>query len=258
MALQTHSKFYFGYTVNATNTSLDFDEGGGELQASVSQGGYSYTELGAAIQNAMNEVGGQVYTVTTNRDDRTYTISASGTFDLLINSGSRSGSSVFSLAGFTGADVTGAITYTSNLSSGSEYTTQLMLQDYIPSSDFQGAQNAAVNEAASGEIEVVTFGSRLNIQMNFKFITDYPMGNSSIIRNRPTGVSDFRTFIQFMITKARFEFMPDENDADSFEKVILESTPDDSNGISYKLNELVGRGLPGFYDSGIMTLRVIS
>jgi len=258
MALQTHSKFYFGYTVDATNIALDFDEGGGELQASVAQGGYSYTELGEAIQNAMNEVGGQVYTVSTNRADRTFTIAAAGNFDLLISSGSRSGSSVFSLAGFTGSDVTGTNSYTSNSVSGSQYTTQLKLQDYVPSEDFQGAQNAAVNESASGEVEVVTFGSRLNIQMNFKFITDYSMGDSSVIRNRPTGVSDFRTFIQFMITKARFEFMPNEDDENTFQKVILESTSGDSDGISYKLIELVGKSLPGFYDSGVIILRVVS
>jgi len=258
MALNTHSKFYFGYTVGSTNFSLDFDEGGGELQAVVQQGGYSYTELGAAIQNAMNEVGGQAYTVTLTRADRTFTITAPGAFDLLITSGTRIGVGVFTLAGFTGADVTGLSAYTSNSAAGSAYTTQLKLQDYVAPEDFQGAAEGVVNRAASGEIEVVRFGTESFAQMNFRFLTNIPMDNSSVIRNRPTGVADFRTFIQFMITKARFEFMPDEDDANVFFKVILESTATNADGISYKLVEQYNRGLPDFFDSGVTTLRVVS
>lgn len=257
MALNTHSRFYFGFDIDSTNNAIDFDEGSGEIQATVSVGSYTITEFAAEIETALNAVGGQTYTVSLNRNTRKITISAGSNFSLLISSGSRSGSTAYTLAGFTGADLSGASSYTGDSKSGSEYTTQFKLQDYVPSSDFQRAANAVVNKSVSAQVEVVKFGTEKFIEANFRFLTDRTQGSGSPIRNRPTGVSDFRTFLQFMVTKAPFEFMPDENDQATFEKVILESTPSERDGIGYKLRELVNLGLPGFYESRTLKFRVV-
>jgi len=256
MSISTHSRFFFDYDVDSSNNALDFDEGGGELNATLNVGSYTFTEFAAEIKRAMDDVGGQAYTVTANRSTRTITISATSNFSLLITSGSNAGSSVFGDAGFTGADVSGTNSYEGNTTAGSEYTTQFILQNYIPSTNFQKAASGVVNKAASGAVEVVTFGTEKFIRMQFLFITDITQGGS-VIRNRPSGVSDFRTFMQFMITKQPFEFMPDEDTVATFQKVILESTPEDGDGIGYRLQELFTRGLPGYYDSGNITLRVI-
>lgn len=258
MSLSTHSRFFFDYTVDATNNALDFDEGASELQATIAVGSYTFTEFAAAIATAMNNVGGQAYTVTANRSTRDITISAPGNFSLLITSGTRVATAIYTDAGFTGADLTGASTYTGNNTSGQGYTTQFILQDHIPSTDFQKAASGVVNKSANGNVEVVTFGTETFIQMNFKFINNYAQPTGGPIRNRATGVADFRTFMQFMITKQPFEYMADEDTVATFEKVILESTPESSDGIGYKLNELVDRGLPGYFESGILLLRVVT
>ena len=258
MSLTTHSRFFFDFDVDSTNNALDFDEGAAEIQATVATGSHTFTEFAAAIQTALNSVGGQAYTVTANRATRTITIAAPGNFALLITSGTRAGSSTYGDAGFTGADLTGNNSYEGHTTAGQEYTTQFILQDHIPSDNFRKAASGVVNKSASGAVEVVTFGTELFIEMNFKFINDKAQPAGSPIRNRATGVVDFLTFIQFMITKQPFEFMPDEDTVATFEKVILEKTPEDGKGIGYKLRELTTRGLPNYFDSGILVLRVIT
>ncbi len=257
MSINTHSKFYFGYDVDQNNGSLDFSEGGGEIQATVPVGSYTMTEFAAEVQAALNQVGGQTYTVTVDRNNRRLTISAAGTFELLITTGTRIGTTVYTLAGFTGADLTGAITYTGNGASGSQYSTQFILQDFIPTTDFQRASEASVNRSVSGQVEVIQFGLEKFMEANFRWITDIAIGGGSPIRNRATGVADFRTFLQFLTTKAPFEFMVDENDSATFEKMILESSPGEREGIGYKLKELTNLGLPGFFESRVLKFRVV-
>lgn len=258
MSLTTHSRFYFGHTITADNQYIDFDEGAGELGATLRVGAYSFTEFVDEIERAMNEVGLQEYTVTGNRTTRKITIAAGSAFDLLISTGAHAGASAFDLAGFTGADVTGATSYLGNAASGSEYTTQFILQSHIASDDYRGSAYGVVNKAASGRTEVVTFGDENFVQFNLKFVTDYSQPSGAPIRSSATGVADLRTFMQYLITKAPLEYMPDEDDADTFETVLLESTQDDSKGLKYKLRELYGQGLPGYFETGILTMRVLT
>lgn len=257
MSLTTHSRFFFGYEITSANSSLDFDEGAAELQATLNVGSFTFTEFAVEIKRAMDDVGGQAYIVTANRSTRTITISASGNFALLLTSGTRTGSSIYGDAGFTGADLTGTNTYEGNNTAGDGYTTQFILQDHIASEDFEESVSESINESASGNLEVVTFGDRNFVQMNFKFLTDKSQPGS-VIRNRPTGIADFRVLIKFMRTKQPFEFMPDEDIVATFQKVLLETSPQSSKGTGFKLRELFDRGLPGHFDSGILKLRVIT
>jgi len=259
MALNTHSRFYFDYNITSDFFAIDFDEGGGEIQADVEIGSYTLTEVLVEVAAAMTDAGGQEYTVSVDRDTRLVTISAPGTFDLLVSSGTRVGQGVWNILGFTTVvDRTGATSYVADEAAGEEYTTQFKLQDYVPSDQFQQAAEGTVNKAASGEIEVVKFGQEKFITARFNFITSRTISDSQVIRNRPTGRDDFIAFLQYLTTKRPLEFMPDEDDTSTFEKVILESLPGSRDGIGYKLSELYGRGLPEFYDSGILTFRVVS
>ncbi len=257
MSLNTHSKFYYGFTIDETNSSLDFKEGAPEIQATIDSGSYTPEELAVAIKTALDAVGANTYTVSFNRTTRVFTISTGSNFQLLVSTGSRAGSSIFSTIGLTGSDRTGASTY-SGVASGSEYTTQFILQDYVPEENFRRAAYASVNKSASGEVEVVTYGIERFFEMNFKFITDVEMTNDCPIRNNPNGISDFLDFIRFATTKAKMEFMPDEDDVNSFYKVILESEPSEKDGTGYKLKELYDKGLPGYYDSGVLKFRVVT
>lgn len=258
MSLSTHSAFYYGFDVDSSNNKLDFDEGGGELTATITSGSYTLTEYAAALETALNVAGGFTYTVTVARATRKLTIATSdGNFSLLAQTGSSIGVGAWTMMGFAATDLSGAMTYTSDGNAGSAYTTQFILQDYISSNNWKGAANATVNRTASGRVEVIQFGSEQFMQCEFKFINDITQPNGPI-RNRASGVADFRTFMEQLITKAPIEFMADEDTPGTYEKMILESTPDSKDGVSFKLKERYDIGLPGYYDSGVLKFRVVS
>ncbi len=258
MSISSHSKFYFGHTVTVSNNSIDFNEGFGEKKATLNIGEYTPTEYASEIARAMNAVAGitLTYSCTFNRSTRKLTLSADGTFSILIASGSRIGTGAYTLMGFGTVDLSGSSSYIGGSVSGSEYITQFVVQDYTPSTNYKNATDATVNKAASGRIEVFKFGDESFIQMNFKFITDIAQPTGSIIRNDASGVSKLITFLDYLITKAPIEFMPDENNVSIFQKVILESISDNEKGVGYKLKELYHKGLPNYYETGIMKFRV--
>ena len=259
MSLSTHSAFYFGFNVTTSNNKIDFDEGGGELTATINVGSYTLTDFATAIETALNNAGAFTYTVTVTRATRKLTIaSADGNFSLLAATGSSVTVSTWSLMGFAATDLSAAATYTSDGNAGSSYTTQYILQDYIKTTDWQGAANATINRTASGRVEVIQFGSEEFMQCEFKFINDITQPSTGPIRNRASGVSNFRTFMQALVTKAPIEFMADEDTPATFEKMILESTPASKDGVTYKLKERYDIGLPGYYDSGVLVFRVVS
>lgn len=257
MSLTTHSRIYYGLSVDETNFQIDFDEGGGELTADLQIGDYSLTELVDEVERALNEAGALTYTTTLDRSTRKITISAGANFDLLISSGSHAGTSAFDLIGFTGADLTGDDSYESNLGAGSEYVTQFIPQSYVSSDDLRGFAYATVNKSASGRVEMVTFGEEQFVEFNLKYITNIVQGTGTPIRTNISGKSDALALIRNLISKAPIEFMPDEDDYGDYETLQLESTPEDQNGTKYKLKELLGQNLPGYFETGVLKFRVI-
>jgi len=251
----TFSLFYFNFDVDKSNRFLNFKEGAGpELTASVAVGSHTFTEILTEVKTAMDAVGALVYTVTGDRDTREITISSTSAFDLLISSGTQVGSSVFATIGFTGADLTGLTTYTGN-PAGQIYEPQFKLQSFISSEDSQESVNASVNTTANGEVEVIRFGLAKFIEMNIRYGTDLK-ADGKVIKNNPTGLTDLRTFMQFITTKAPVEFMIDIDTRSTFQKVILESTPSSRQGIGYRLNERYDNNLPGYFDTGPLTFRI--
>jgi hypothetical protein len=259
MSLTTHSKFYFNYEITQDNNAIDFKEGAGpELQATIAVGSYSLTDFLDAIAAALNDAGALTYTVAVNRVTRIITISTTSTFSLLVSSGSRIGTGAWSAMGFSGADRTAASTYAGNLAAGSEYVTQFILQSHVATDDSIAAAEGTVNSSASGKVEVYRFGENRFMECNLMYATNRALPTGSRIRNDASGLSKLRIFMQFLITKGPVEFMPNEDDEATFETLMLESTPDDKNGISYKLKELYGKGLPGFYETGILKFRRVN
>lgn len=260
MSINTTPVFYYGFTVTVNDIYLNFTEDSGitELTALISAGSYSFTDLASEIALRMNNIGGQEYIVTANRADRTYTISASGpsNFDLLFSSGSNSGLSIASVIGFAATDLTGANTYTSATSAGSEYIPQFPLQNYVGLDDFQEIAQASINESASGAVEVYSIGTRKFLEFNIGPITDNPMRKGSLFINNPNAVSELRSFLQYCITKGDLEFMADESDRSVLTAtIILERTPSSGTGTGYKLRELYSRGLVGFFETGTLKFR---
>lgn len=257
MSITTISKFYYNYSIDATNYQIDFDEGGSELTAELNFGDYSLTEFVTEVQRAMNAAGALTYTVSVARSTRYITISAGSNFSLLTTSGSH-GANTFSLLGFSGADKTGASTYTGSSGAGSVFTPQFRLQSYVPPENYRSKRNVTIHETANSNIEVVYFGNLQMIEMDIRFSTNIEQPSSGPITNNSTGVADLNSFMNFLISKAKLEFMPDANDPDTYYTVILESTAQDKNGTEYKLKERTDISAPGYYDTGVLVFRVVT
>lgn len=259
MTISTMSAFFYGHDVTELNYALNFDEGSGELLASVSIGDYTPEQICDAVASAMNSSGTQEYTVAFDRDTRKITISAASNFSLLIVSGTSSGLSIFSLLGFTGiADLTGAKTYTGASTSGSAYFPQIPLQNYTSFANWLVPSGAKTNVSADGSrIEVVSFGEQRFMEFELPFITDIDTTGSPIEYNA-TGVSDYIAFIEYAITKSVLQFIPDRDTPETYDDCILESTVESKEGTAHKLKEMYSRKLPGYYDTGKLVFRKVT
>lgn len=257
MTIKTNCIFYYGHTIDDTNSNLDFKEGGGpEITATLDIGDYTFEEFAAEIEKALNAASTlpQVYTVVANRATQRIEVSSTGTFSLLVSSGSHLGTSCWDLMGFTGSDRTGASSYKGDSQSGSSYIPAFLLQEYVDPENQEGFISPAVNLSASGQVEVIKFGTENFLNANITMVSDIPQDNR-VIRTDLNGVANLRTFMRYLITKAKIEFMPDIGDRDTFEKLLLESTPESETGTAFLLKELTDRGLAGYYETGQLKFR---
>lgn len=256
--INTFSKFYYGISVTTDNKWFDFDEGSGELNAEIPVGDYTLETLADAVETALNAVGDDTYTVTVVRSTRIMTISSTGTFSVLISTGTNTGSGIYSLLGISDVvDIGAAATCVSDVAIGSSYTPQYKLQDYISHEDMRKLRNATRNKSAGGQVEVQSFGTDRMFQFSIKFATDIWQPSGGPITNDSSGVSKLRSFMQSAITQTIIQFMPDSSDSSTYYNVYLESTGYDSNGLGYQLQEQYGRGLVGYFETGLLTFRIL-
>jgi len=255
MSIFTTPIFYYGYAVTVNDIYLNFNEGVGEITALVPAKSYSFTDLANAIATAMNNVGGQEYTVTANRDEQTYTISAASSFTLLFGTGANAGLSIASVIGFNATDKAGLTTYTSDNAAGSSYVPQFPLQNFVGFDDFEEFAEANINQSASGSVEVYSIGTRRFMEFAIGPITDNPMSKGSQFIQNPNAVAELREFMRYGITKGDIEFMIDRDTRANFSTIILEKTPSSGKGVGYKLKELYSKGLVGFFETGKLTYR---
>jgi hypothetical protein len=257
MQLSKHSKFYFGWQVTTNNRFIDFNDGSGVKLATLKVGYYSSSDLAIEIAKQMNATSLVDFTATFDRSTRKFTISAATNFLLLFLTGANSGSSAFELLGYTQTDKSGTNSYLAENSSGLEYVTQFYLQGYKDTSTNRKAIEGVINKSSSGDIEVIKFGNERFMSCEILFITNEIQNTASIIRTNQSGVEDYIRFIEWCTEKAPVEFMIDENDEDTFQELILESTEQDSKGLDYDLVEEYERGLPDYFKSGRLTFRLI-
>ncbi len=254
--LDSFSVFYYGYVIDSSSKFINFDEGGGELSAELEVGSYTLDQMRTQIKTAMDAVGADTYTISVDRQTRKITISSTGTFSLLLGTGSQVGSSPFSILGFTtGTDTASAASHTSDFASGDIYEPQFRLQDYIDAENYQEFIDSKVNEAASGDLEVVNFGTRKFVEMSFHWITNITPQDGKAIKQNATGLQDARRFLQYITQKNPIEFMSNIDDRDTFERLVLESTPTNQKGTGYKLNPLYSRSLPDYYEINRLKFR---
>lgn len=253
------ASFYYVESVTSNNFYLDFNEGGPELTAEIPSGDYTLEELANIVEAQMNATtaNARVYTVTVDRTTRKISITGSGTFSLLVSTGTHVGNDIYSLIGFTGSNRTGSLTYIGNNAVGTEYVPQFPLQEYVDQEDFQKSVSASINKSANGIVEVVSFGTEKFYDFNIMFITNIDVGNQGPIINNATGLTNARLFMRFCISKRQLEFMPDRSDPNTFYKVLLEKTDEESNGTGYRLKEMYTKNLPGYFETGNLRFKVI-
>lgn len=254
--ITTLSSFYYGTKVTRLNRALDFSEGGGpEIQASLNIGDYTLEDFALEIQRAMRIAGSLSYTVTVNRNTRRITITAPSDFELLSDTGSRTGEAIWALAGFsTGSDYTGASTYTGASGAGYEYRCQYPVDSYRSADENPTRENATFTVTPTGVGQMLSFADSARVEMDIRLIT-----NITTIRNTPfyanaSGVSDFRNFMSYLLDKNKVEFIPDVSDRADYVKVFLESTQEDKDGYSYSLKNM---GTPNIHRSGDLTFRKV-
>lgn len=257
MSISTRSAFIYGHTITEGNNEfINFMEDGvTELSTTIDIGSYTISQFINKVAQALNDIGDNTYTVSLDRATRLITISADANFDLLVTNGTQVSISAFSLMGFT-TDRTGALTYTADIPSGSIYYPQYNLMGYVAFEDMEESVQSKVNESSSGEIEVISYGTRNFSEFNIKYATD--IINQGAITDNPTGVSDLRIFMQYITKKRPFEFLPDKDIPDTFDSAILESTTKSKDGTGFMLRELYSQKLANYFETGKLTLRRIT
>lgn len=256
--INTYSKFYYGIEVTSDSKYLDFDEGAGELTLEFSPGFYSLEEIASTLEDKFNELGTDTYTVTVNRSTRKITIATSGTVDLLWDSGTNADNTIGEVLGFViSADDTSVTSIQSDNALGSEYIPQFKLQDYVSEADYRMLRNATKNKSASGLVEVINFGTDRFYEFSIKFSTNIPQPSNGPIISNTSGVEDLEDFMRYLILGGPCEFIPDSSDPSVFDKVLLDSTANDGNGLGYKLQEQYGRGLAGYFETGLLKFRIL-
>ena len=253
MTLFTRSKWVFGHNVTQDNQNITIVEGLDTFVIAIDVGSYTFTEFASQIQFQMNEVLTETYTVTTNRDAQTLTIDSTGTFDLLIFSGNAS--SLFPLMGFTGADLTGVSSATSDSMSGENYTPQIPLQDFINFDNDQAASLSSVNTSASGRVQAVRFGINKFMTCNIRWVHDTD-SVKTFLEADPNAESNLRNFLEYATLKRRLEFVPNVGDNSTFTPCILESTRSSRDGTGFQIREI--QNLAGWYESGRLRFRELN
>lgn len=257
--IDTYSKFYYGFTVTGSNKYLDFDEGAGELTAEIVPSTYTLEDLAQAVEDALNEAGSLQYTVTTNRASRLLTITSTGPVDYLAATGTNVvlGASVFPTLGYPATDVLASTSFTSSTAIGSVYSPQYKLQDYIDQQDSRKNRDATLSKSASGKVEIQSFGTDRFFEFSIKFATNIFQPSGGPIVNNQNGVTNLRAFMQWLMDKNYIEFMPDASAPNIYYRLVLESAAGSSDGMGYKLQEQYARGLTGYWETGVLTFRII-
>lgn len=257
MAQNDRALFLYNTDVTQFNKYINFKNAalGPELTATIPIGNYTATELAFQIKKQLDLVDGvNTYTVGINRGvsaglENRLTISSSGSyFSLLFATGTNAANAIWQVIGFNNQDYTSALSYTGYKSIGNVLVPEFAMLDYLPPNLYI-TQDGSKNVSAAGIKETLVFAQMQFTQAKWKWITNF--GNR-------TQLTEWAAFLQYATKQKKFEFTPSiYEDYDSFYQVTLETTDADSNGMGYKLKQMMGDGLYRFYETGLIKFRII-
>lgn len=252
MALKDKSLFNFGFSVNNTNQYLDFQNVsmGAQIHAIIPASYYTLATLASAIQLAMNQADPtNTYSVTVNRTlsgnlQNRITIATNGSYlSLLFSTGTFNAQSITSVINFGGADLTGSLTYTNTITSGTALQSAWYGFNYTPPQAYQ-KNTGDVTVSASGIKEGISWSIQQFIQIEFKY---EPIANV---------LAYWDPFIQWMIVQKPFEFTPETNNPSVVYSVTLEKSTGDAKGLGFMFKEMLP-DFPFLYGTGALEFRVI-
>lgn len=261
MTIKTIPAFYYVDAISTSNYLMNFKEPNQsalELTAQFNAGSRSINDLLIEIVRGLNASGENSYSFSFDRNTRLVTLNADDDFDLLVQTGSNAGLSVFSLIGFTGADRTGSNSYVGDSPIGAEYIPQTIPQEFTAFENNKEGVLSSINESAAGVVEVVTFGFRSFMEMNIKWITNETKSKGNFIENNPNALQEARDFLTFCIQKSDIEFMIDKDNRANYKKILLESTRGDRKGNSFQLREMLNQSLDEHYETGKLKFREVN
>ena len=255
MSLKTKSKWFYGFYFDNSNKYFDIDEGSGEQTISI-VGDYSAEDFKTKLQDTLNQLLTLTYSVTFSRTTRLFTISASGQFSLLVDTGINKSQSMFSILGYT-EDKINVTTVDSDEPAGFEYAPQFYLQKYISFENYEESVTSTVNLSADGsQVEVIDYGTQNFMECDITLVNDGLSINCEIDYDL-TGVANLRSFLTYCRKKRKVEFMPDRDTPTAYVKCILEKTAGNQTGTGFKLSEMYAKGAVGYFESGKITFRKV-
>jgi hypothetical protein len=252
MIINTFSAFYYGHLVTTDNQIIPFDEGAGEINATIEVGSYTLTGFVSAVQSALNEFGSNEYQVTVNRSTRRITITSNNPFTLLFGSSLQTEISCRELMGFNIQNYSGSIIQ-APLPSGFAYYPQFKLQEFVDFDNIRRSNSPTVKTSASGRVEVVKYSNSNFMRCNITLITN--ITGQAAIKNNPNGVQDAIQFMNYATDKNQLEFIYNENDPSVYVECLLESTSESQTGTDFELRPLYSRGLTGYYELNNLLFR---
>jgi hypothetical protein len=254
--MKDRALFLYGFDVTDFNKYINFHNaiGGPELTAVLNKGNYTCTEFLAEVKRAM-ELADGVYKYTWAIDrtlgsgtSNQITVTTTGPhLDLLFGTGTNTATSIRHFIGFDQIDYTGALTYTGSTNGGTILLPDFATWDYLGPDNYI-TQDGSKQISSYGIKETLVFAKMQFFQGQWKYITNF--GSS-------TQLTEWQTFLQYSTRQLKFEFTPSiYEDPSLFYQCTLESTPGDTNGMGYKLTQMINVGLYRFYDTGVMKFRV--
>lgn len=176
------------FVIDATNNAIDFDEGGGELNATIASATYTPSGLESAIKTALEAAGAETYTITYSTSTGKWTIATGGgTLSLLWDTGINSATSVGTTIGFdVSANDTGSTSYISDdialhteefikldLGSAQDVDSFGMVFDPVDGIKFSGSAVLNLQANATDDFSAPTVDVTLTIDTVFSTITHF-------------------------------------------------------------------------------------
>jgi len=256
--IKTRSQFYYGLEITIYNQYIDFQEGSGPvLQAKLALGQYSHSELIIELAKKMNEIGDGLYVWDFNRTEMLMSVSCDINFKLLCGTGSHSTSGIWEMLGFDLTDKTGSNAYTGTQKSGSNYRPTFYLQNYVSTEQNISPVESSLNKTGSGRRELVIFGLEKLMECEIYYITNFYQPEGGPIEYDSNAFSNCKSFMDYIIKGGHFEFMENRANPNIYETLQLKSTSDSQDGISYRIEEMVDKGLQGYYRLNKLVFRKI-